>query len=716
MKAQVNGISANIKFKVSALLAGALLVLAAIPIQAAPPDTYEYTYTFGDTGNYEYTYGVTTDSDNNVYTVGTFSDTVDFDPAAATDEHTSSGGGDIYLTKINEDSTYEFTKSFGGSGSDAGRDVLVDGSGNIYVAGSFTSTDADFDPGPGSDGHVSSGSYDTFLTKFNADGSYNYTKSFGSTGYDFIYSMTLDSNDNIYLVGRFEGTVDFDSSIDVDEHTSNGSADIFLTKINADGSYGYTKTMGSSSSDWARDVTVDSSNNIYLTGTFRSTVDFDPGPGTDEYTSNGVYDIFLTKINSEGSYDGTTTIGGTNSESGAGLTFDAQGNLYLAGEFRETVDFDPGPNSDEFTVVDAEDLFITKFKADGSYAYTQTMGGVGYEEIANIVADSNDNIFIAGTFAGTNDEGPVDFNPHEGTDEHTSNGREDIFFTKINADGSYGYTATLGSGAWDHGHALAIDKNNNVYLAGDFSAALDFDPSENVDSYSPSGAYDGFLTKFSADDDSDSTDLTIENNAPNNGDANNDGALDSTQANVSSIVGQNDNYIAVEVGTHCPVASLENTGETEVDADYDYPAGLINFELSCFEAGVTTTVTQYFYGINGSDFTLRKYNPNTAIYTVIEEATITSGTIGGESVVIATYNVTDGGELDLDGEVNGAIIDPVGLATEVVDNGLGDSEGGQLSAPETGLELQSIHFNYLLVMIGVVANIWSIKTLRTSSV
>jgi hypothetical protein len=127
---------------------------------------------------------------------------------------------------------------------------------------------------------------------------YSWTKTMGGAGNDGGYSAAVDGSGNVYVAGYFAGTADFDPGPG-DSHTSAGSADIFLTKINADGTYGWTKTMGGTSSDGSHSAAVDGSGNVYVTGWFEGTADFDPGPDTDSHTSAGSADIFLIKFTME---------------------------------------------------------------------------------------------------------------------------------------------------------------------------------------------------------------------------------------------------------------------------------------------------------------------------------------------------------------------------------------------------------------------------------
>jgi len=180
-----------------------------------------------------------------------------------------------------------------------------------------------------------------------------------------------------------------------------------------------------------------------------------------------------------------------------------------------------------------------------------------------------------------------------------------------------------------------------------------------------------------ADDDNDGILNSVENAAPNFGDGNDDGTPDGLQANVGSFVNQvNGEYAVLAVDATCQITASSiaaESGLTVNDSGFDYPDGLMNFTVNCTTPGFTTTVTQYYYGVTGSNFVLRKHNPNTASYFAVAGATLQQMTIGGEAATVATYQATDGGELDTDATLDGIIVDPVGLAQSVV------------GAPNTGL-------------------------------
>jgi hypothetical protein len=401
--------------------------------------------------------------------------------------------GDILTTTpMSQESSYEWTNTVGGTSTDIGEGISVDSSGNVYTTGYFQGT-VDFDPGAGVDNKTSVGSYDIFVTKYDSSGNYQWTKIFGGTGNDEGLGISVDSSGNVYTTGYFRNTVDFDPGAGVDNRTSAGSSDIFVTKYDSSGNYQWTNTVGGTSTDEGLGISVDSSGNVYTTGYFWGTVDFDPGAGVDNRTSTGNSDIFVTKYDASGSYQWTNTVGGTNNDRGEGISVDSSGNVYTTGYFRNTVDFDPGAGVDNRTSAGFEDIFVTKYDASGNYQWTNTVGGTSSDYSQGISVDSSGNVYTTGWFGGT-----VDFDPGAGVDNKTSAGSWDIFVTKYDASGSYQWTNTVGGTSTDIGYGISVDSSGNVYTTGYFWGTVDFDPGAGVDNKTSAGGYDIFVTKYGA--------------------------------------------------------------------------------------------------------------------------------------------------------------------------------------------------------------------------
>lgn len=213
---------------------------------------------------------------------------------------------------------------------------------------------------------------------------------------------------------------------------------------------------------------------------------------------------------------------------------------------------------------------------------------------------------------------------------------------------------------------------------------------------------DGSDSPNAPPDDNDGIAAAVEDAAPNGGDANNDGTLDSEQPNVTSLVSTvNGSYVTLALDASCAVTAANTQGVSSTeDEGYTYPYGMAGFTVNCGTAGYTTTVQQYYFGATGHDLVARKYNSTTHTYGTIPGATITDVTIGGQAAKLLSYQVTDGGPLDSDGSANGVIVDPAGLATVTIPG-----------APNTGLPRKDMTPLVVILLcslaIGIIAAIWA---------
>jgi hypothetical protein len=465
--------------------------------QSAQP-SYGWTKIIGGTG-YDIGRAITTDSLGDVYVTGTFVGTVDFGlDFGTTDIKTSSGYDDIFVTKINSNGTYGWTRVMGGLITDMGYGIAANASGNVYVTGWFQGT-VNFGLDFGTTDVKTAGPSDIFVTKINSNGSYGWTKIMGGPSSDDGYAIGTDALGNVYVTGWFQGTANFGLDFGTtDIKTSAGGLDIFITKINSNGSYGWTKIMGGTSMfDDGYGIAADSSGNAYVTGDFQGTVNFGLDFGTtDIKTSAGSWDIFVTKINSNGSYGWTKIMGGTLGDAGNGIATDSSGNVYITGGFGSTVNFglDFG-TTDIKTSAGSADIFVTKINANGTYGWTKIMGGTTGEAGDGIATDSSGNVYVTGGFQGTVNFG-LDFGT---TDIKTSAGVYAIYVIKINADGTYGWTKSMGGTGHDYGYAITTDSSGNVYVTGTFVGTVDFGLDfGTTDIKTSAGSSDIFITKLNS--------------------------------------------------------------------------------------------------------------------------------------------------------------------------------------------------------------------------
>lgn len=288
--------------------------------------------------------GLALDSTGNLLAVGRFYETVDFGGGALT----SAGFNDIVLAKYKtSDGSHVWSKRMGGTGIDQGATVAVDSSGDAYISGPFQYT-VDFGGGV----LTAMGMLDVYVARFaGANGNHVWSKSFGAPGmYSVPYRVAVDNAGSTFVVGRFQGTVNFGGG----GVTSAGGYDGFVARYRAsDGGYVWARRFGGSNDDEAMAVVPDGSGNLITTGYFTTMVDLGGGP----LTTAGMNDILIARYKiADGSYVGARRFGGNKNEIAPSVTMDGSGNAFVIGSFQETVDF----GGKQLTATGTQDIFVMK--------------------------------------------------------------------------------------------------------------------------------------------------------------------------------------------------------------------------------------------------------------------------------------------------------------------------------------------------------------------
>lgn len=352
--------------------------------------------------SYNFGYGITVDGSGNVYITGSV-----WGP---------SGGNDIFVSKLDANGAYVWSKNMGGSGYDKGMAIAVDGKGNVYTTGSFSYA-GDFDPGPGT-ASLTGVAEDIFVSKLDSNGNYVWAKRIGGWSNDIGLGITVDGKGNVYTTGFFSFAADFDPGPDTASLTG-GDYEIFVSKLDTDGAYVWAKRMGGADMDIANAIALDDSGNIYTTGFFRGTADFDPGPGTANLTSSAFTDIFVSKLDAGGGYVWARRLAGSapKNNGGRSIAVDGSGNVYTTGYFYTMVDADPGPATanlygagDIDVFASKLDVFVSKLDSNGAYVWAKSIGDTGNDVGHTIAVDGTGSVYTVGYFAGT-----VDFDPGRGT-------------------------------------------------------------------------------------------------------------------------------------------------------------------------------------------------------------------------------------------------------------------------------------------------------------
>ncbi len=309
--------------------------------------------------------------------------------------------------------------------------------------------------------------------------------------------VAADASNNIYVCGQYFQNIDFDPGPGVEQHSAgDGGFDFYISKFDADGNFLWVKTSGSDNDlVTGTDVALDDNGNIYLSGCFMGTIDFDPGPGVDNHTAVGTdYCAYLSKYNSAGNYLWTIVWGGNNYIYVVKQEADAAGAIYLTGSFAGTIDFDPGSGVDQRTADNGEITYLTKFSPDGTHEWVRVWGDELGTLPYDIDVDSSGNALVSGIYYGT-----IDFNPGPGVDVHIPNADFDAYLASYDADGNFLWALTWGGDnnfLGDHARGVSRDESGNAYIAGDFSGTADLDPGTGTAQYTALGVADAFLLKL----------------------------------------------------------------------------------------------------------------------------------------------------------------------------------------------------------------------------
>ncbi len=386
--------------------------------------------------------------------------------------------------------------TWGGEGSDFPDCVATDGTGNIYVAGIFTSM-TDFDPGPGIDEHTVQGEYDSFISKFDGEGNFLWARTWGG-GRTPVNAIAVDSMGDVYIGGQFIGTVDFDPGPGVDSYTQEGTwGDGYVCKYDSSGNYQRVLVWGNSMQDVAYGLCTDGADDLYLCGTYYGAIDLDPGPGVDERAPIGFEDAFLSKFDPGGGQIWTLTWGGTNAHTNTRTAaYDGSAYIYITGALNKTVDLDPGAGVDEHTCQSYDgNAYLSKFDLDGDYMWGVNWGDTGNAWGMNVAAGSSGDVYVAGSFMYD-----ADFDPGPGEDIYTSGFFDSPYICRYDSDGHYQWTriwfnSEMGTDILS-AHFMAVDSSGDLYTSGRFQDEVDLDTGPDTEMYTSNGASDIFLTRF----------------------------------------------------------------------------------------------------------------------------------------------------------------------------------------------------------------------------
>ena len=462
----------------------------------------DWTFQTGGT-EFDLIMDVATDSKGNIYSTGNFVGKVIFGNQELEYEDFDMRGK-AFLQKVNSNGTLDQVFITEGNGFSQGLNIVIDAKDNLYLTGVY-SGEMDFNPAPDESFVLSTNSnYGLFLVKLSSEMDFIWAVSIGENSGYIEADITLDAQQNIYLGGVFNATVDVDPTEDQFELVPVGSSDIFMMKLGPEGDLIWAKSMGSNRNDALLELTYDSATkSLISTGYFREHIGKSSFEEEIGISSNGSWDVFIQKTNLSGEVIWTKAFGGPDWDTGYSLTTDDNGNIYTAGTFFSVADFDPGPEIFEliplhddpsgFSVND--DGFVHKMDSTGGFVWARAIRSKGSSIINDIAVNQQQDILVTGNFTGE-----LEFTKINNDLPLTILANETPFFTsftgKFSPDGIPLEAFPLGGCNTAIEQRISIDPKGAIILAGIFDERVDFDPTSDQKRLTSRGSFDGYTLKI----------------------------------------------------------------------------------------------------------------------------------------------------------------------------------------------------------------------------
>ncbi|MCF8373333.1 MAG: T9SS type A sorting domain-containing protein [Bacteroidales bacterium] len=391
--------------------------------------------------------------------------------------------------------SFEWAVGFGGSMGDQGELIEVDALGNTYTVGVFQET-VDFDPGPAVYNLTSAGSDDIFILKLDALGNFVWAKRIGAAYGDHVASMALDGSNNILLTGGFSWIVDFDPGPAIYNLGNALGGGCFILKLNSSGNFIWAKGLTEAETS-GQGIDTDPLGNIYLSGRFNGTEDFDPGIGVFNLSTTSSGEMFFAKYDSMCTFIWAKMVTGGDGEDPFLLALDNSGNIFISGQFTGIVDFDPGPGVLSYTTNGWSDIFLAKYDPFGNLIWAKSVGGNDWDHPSGLDIDSFGNVYYVGEFSSDS----MDCDPGPDTCMFVSSGSYTTFVSKLDGAGNFIWAKNMGYLQSGWRQSMHLDNTANIYCIGSFQGTIDFDPGVGVYNLISNGSLDICLFSLNSNGD-----------------------------------------------------------------------------------------------------------------------------------------------------------------------------------------------------------------------
>ena len=291
------------------------------------------------------------------------------------------------------------------------------------------------------------------------------------TAFNSGYSLALSANGGVVVAGAFKGSTDFDPGEgSVTLTATKGRRSLFVAEYDADGQLLWARAVTGKGNFLPAAVTV-SGEQIVVAGSFKGTLDFDPGDGVFNLKSAGSYDLAVVRFDAAGQWLAAGQIGGRSDDRAQDVAVDSAGRTYMVGQFKKTIDADPGAGVFALTSAGSNDGLIVRFDAAGDLDWARRIGGRGNDAIMAAAVGLDDEIWLGGQFSKT-----ADLDPTDQLWSAVSAGSRDVFLTKLDAAGDLIFAGTLPARGNQYLTAIAATPEGGLLVTGQYVKGLDLDP------------------------------------------------------------------------------------------------------------------------------------------------------------------------------------------------------------------------------------------------
>ncbi|PCI93810.1 MAG: hypothetical protein COB15_15710 [Flavobacteriales bacterium] len=445
------------------------------------------------------------DAAGNIYMIAGVMDTVDIDPGVGTTLIYPSGsnGYEAFLTKYDSQGNFLWVRVMSSTVSSGVYNFSVDDSGNSYISGSFRG-EIDFDNGISTDNLIGINLNGTgFLAKYDSNGNFLWSK-ISSDQEGVMYSqVNVTSNSEFLLYGFYNALSDFDLGSGTHfESVFDSEGGVYVAKYDGNANLIWVRTVSDGERKWAT-WAGEKNGEVYLSAGYVN--GFDTLVIPPDTIIRSMNDYFILKYDVNGSVDWNISVGGNGNEYFKSYVLDDSGNLYVAGNFQNTVDFNPGGTTNNLSSIGKNDMFVSKYNSSGVSEWTCQISDVqdtstdinhifnpAINQVLSMAYDSQEGLLVSGHHYSE-----LEVNHNGGMTLLPDIVGEGAFVMNFDENGNYNFGETISSSLYDiHGHGIVSDNNGSFYLSGHYGGTVDFDMGVGIYNAS-TGSREIFLAKYS---------------------------------------------------------------------------------------------------------------------------------------------------------------------------------------------------------------------------